>query len=284
MDAQLLAYSLVAAGSAPAGNGEDKTYLLEVYDGELVEKPWVGGYATGETPIASDVRDNTSAVYLFPRGDDARLVFFVSTADLIECFAYDDADSPNWIDTKLGEIAKIVTGPNSKLSATLTPEGGRILAYEDTTGQLALRIRAPMGGEWEKLAIPSTQFVSGTNFLLLYIKNSLHLFYVGNDGSIHALVQDTNGQIWTDRIVENTNFDEPIRNFDVTIDPDNDTFLVCLLVGDYLWLSYTERGQTRLGEVMDDGRLDLDDKEQNGWFWCCYCTPPRYQQQHIPFF
>jgi hypothetical protein len=70
MNAQLLVRSLVSAGSAKAPEGEEGTYMLEVADGYLVEKLWVGGHTTSETPISSDVRDNTSGVYLFPRGGD----------------------------------------------------------------------------------------------------------------------------------------------------------------------------------------------------------------------
>lgn len=283
MDAQLLARTLISAGFARAGDDENKTYLLEIQDGELIEKPWVGGYATGETPITSDVRENTSATYLFPFGDDTRLVFFISEDNLIECYVFDEETSADWHDTKLGETSKIVTGPNSKLSSNLAPEGGKILAYEDADGQLVVVTRFPTDEEWKKLDLPATEPLSGTPLSLTYIQENLHLFYVGQDSNIHDLARDASGERWSDSIVPNTACDEPIRNFTVTADPGSDKIQVAILAGDYVWLVNEEKGKTRLGEVLEDGRLELDDKEQNGRFWCWSCSPPHWVVNRVPF-
>lgn len=68
MNSQTLARALLAAGSAKAQT-EEGTYLLEVRDGNIVEKLWVGDSVINETPIASDAKDNSSASILFPPDD-----------------------------------------------------------------------------------------------------------------------------------------------------------------------------------------------------------------------
>lgn len=144
----------------------------------------------------------------------------------------------------------------------------------------------------------------------MYVDNDIHLFYIGHDGHIHDLVQDATSQTWAgkhacplsthlryhinllrltivrcpDRTIEHTGYeDDPIRNFDVTIDAGTSALRFFLLVGDSLWLSNAQ-GKTLLGEVMGDGQVDLVDKKQNGWVWCSWCTPPQlyWGYQRVP--
>jgi hypothetical protein len=283
MNAQLLVRSLVSAGSAKAPEGEEGTYMLEVADGYLVEKLWVGGHTTSETPISSDVRDNTSGVYLFPRGGDIRLVFFINNDNIVECFSFNEEVSPDWEDTNFSQNVHLVTGPESKLGAVLTSEGGMILAFQDAAGRLITVVRNPSKGPDESLGLPAVEARTGTPLRLLGIESKLHLFYIGTDGNVHALVRDLESGTWTDGIVENTNFDEPINRFDVTVDSETNSPLFCLLVGDQAWLVDKGKGKTRLGEVQADGQLIAADKAQAGFGWqdyntpCPSCWPPVHQ-------
>jgi hypothetical protein len=280
MNAQLLSRSLVAAGSAKPPGGEEGTYLLEVTDGNLIEKLWVGGHATGETPISPDVRDSTSGAYLFPKGVEVRLVFFISNANLIECFSFNEEVSPDWEDTNFSQSTHLATGPESKLSVTPTTEGGMILAFQDAAGQLTTVLRTPSNDTYESLSLPAVEAKTGTPLRLLSVENKLHLFYAGRDGNVHALIRDVESGTWTDRIFEHTDFDEPIHNFEVTIDPETGSPVICLLVGDQAWLVHKDKAL--LGKVKADGQLIAADKAQAGFAWdpspynypCPGCWPP----------
>ncbi|KAI1136479.1 hypothetical protein F5Y05DRAFT_391421 [Hypoxylon sp. FL0543] len=264
MSAQDLARCLVAAGSAklPGDEGQG-IYLLSVREGNLVEKHWVGDALQSETVVASDVRDDTSAAYLLDLDQSPRLIVFIDQENVIQCYKYDD-DIEEWEETSLGSTWNITASPESKLSATVGPEGGIVVSYQDETGHLA-GIMSIADNEWESFGPLKGSPVSGTPQHLEVIDDKLHLFYIEKDAGIGCFILDTDTGNWKVRLLPNTKFDTAVNNFSVVKDAETGCFQSYLLTGGSLWNVNGDKERVCLGKVEDDGELIPSDKAQAGW-------------------
>ncbi|KAI1409213.1 hypothetical protein F5Y13DRAFT_182117 [Hypoxylon sp. FL1857] len=264
MSVQDLARSLVAAGSVkPSGDEGEGIYLLSVRDGNLVEKHWVGDSLQSEIVVASDVRSDTSASYLIDSEQNLRLVVFIDQDNVIQCYQYEE-DIEEWEETPLGSTWNITTSPESKLSATMSLEGGIVVSYQDETGRLA-GIMSVADNKWKSFGPLEGNPVLGTPQYLEVIDERLHLFYVEEDAGIGYLVLDPNTDNWKVNLLKKTKFDTAIDNFSVVKDTETGAFQTYFLSSGSLWNVDGDREQICLGRVEGDGKLVPSDKAQAGW-------------------
>ncbi|OTA96610.1 hypothetical protein M434DRAFT_392777 [Hypoxylon sp. CO27-5] len=264
MSAQDLARCLVAAGSAKiSGDEGEGIYLLSVRDGNLVEKHWVGEILQSENVVASDVKDDTSASYLLDLEQSPRHVVFIDQENVVQCYAYDE-DVEEWEETPLGSKWDIITHPESKLSATIGPDGGIVVSYQDEDGHLA-GIMSIADNKWKSFGPLEGNPLLGTPQSLEVIDDKLHLFYVEGDAGIGYFVLDSNSGNWRANLLKNTKFDTAIDNFSVVKDTETGYFQSYILTGGSLWNVNGDNEKACLGKVEDDGKLIPSDKAQAGW-------------------
>ncbi|KAI0891468.1 hypothetical protein F4806DRAFT_482644 [Annulohypoxylon nitens] len=264
MSTQDLARSLVGAGSTklPDNEGEG-IYILSVRDGYLVEKHWVGDTVLSENVIAENVKDNTTASYLLGVEEDLRLVVFIDQDNTIQCCAYND-DIEEWEETPLGSKWNIKTTPDSKLSATIGPEGEIVISYQDVAGRLA-GIMSAGEDEWKAFGPLGGNPISGTPQCLEVVEDTVYLFYVEKNAGIGYLVLDPTTEKWKASLLQNTKFDTVVDNFSVTKDLDTGNFQSYFLTGGALWNVDGEKDKTFLGNVETTGKLIPSDKAQAGF-------------------
>ncbi|KAI1076034.1 hypothetical protein F5B20DRAFT_584597 [Whalleya microplaca] len=262
MSVQDLARSLVAAGSVklPDDEGEG-IYLLEVRDGNLVEKFWVGDVLQAENVVASEARENTSAAYLL--APEQRLIVFIDQENAVQCYAYNE-EIDEWEETPLGSKWNITTSPESRLSANIGPRGEIVVSYQDETGRLA-GIMSVAENEWRPFGPLDGNPVPGTPQSLDVVDDKLYLFYVEKDAGIGYLVHDSNTGNWQANSLKNTKFDTSVTNFSIAYDPETRKYEGYFLTGGSLWNIDGEKEKIRLGKVDDNGKLIPSDKAQAGW-------------------
>ncbi|RYO94327.1 hypothetical protein DL766_000604 [Monosporascus sp. MC13-8B] len=233
MSAKDLARALVAAGAARLSEGEGM-YLVYESGNELVEKLWVGDGAQDETVIAEDVREGTSAPYLFDPERGLRLVFFIDQSNAVQCYGYKE-EVEDWKNTGLGDKWNLTAGPNSRLSANFTADGGFVVCYQDSAGLLR-GVMSAGEDRWEAFGPLQAKPIEGTPQQLEIIDDKLHLFYVGTDSSIHYLVLDAATSSWqVDNVVPGTKFDTPIENCHVAKNLDTGSMQSYILSAGSLW-------------------------------------------------
>ncbi|KAI1385441.1 uncharacterized protein F4822DRAFT_344320 [Hypoxylon trugodes] len=264
MSLQDLARSLSAVGSAklPSNEGEG-LYLLSVRDGNLVEKHWIGSTLQSETVIASDMREDTPASYLLGLEQDLRLVVFIDQENLVQCYAYSD-DIEEWEETPLGSEWNITASPESRLSATVGPEGEVVVSYQDETGSLA-GIMSAAEKKWKAFGPLDGDPISGTPQYLEVIDDKLHLFYVEKDAGIGYLVLDPGTGKWQTNLLSNTKFDTAIDNFNVVKDTETSPFQSYILTDGSLWNINGGKEKVCLGKVESNGKLIPSDNAQAGF-------------------
>ncbi|KAI2470762.1 hypothetical protein F4781DRAFT_421153 [Annulohypoxylon bovei var. microspora] len=264
MSAQDLARSLVAAGSAklPDNEGEG-IYILSIREGYLVEKHWVGDTLQNENVVASNVKDDTTASYLLGVEKDLRLVVFIDQECAIQCYAYNE-DIEEWEETPLGSKWDVKTTPDSKLSATIGPEGEIVISYQDVNGRLA-GMMSSGEDEWKAFGPFDGDPIIGTPQCLEVIDDTVCLFYIEKDAGVGYLALDPTTGEWQANILNNTKFDTMIENFSVAKDLDTGNFQSYFLTGGSLWNVEGGKDKTFLGSVQTNGKLIPSDKAQAGF-------------------
>ncbi|KAI0011060.1 hypothetical protein F4779DRAFT_626740 [Xylariaceae sp. FL0662B] len=263
MSVQDLARSLVAAGSVKLPGNEEGIYLLDVRDGNLVEKFWVGDVLETESVVASGARDDTTASYLLGVEEDLRLIVFIDQENTVQCYAYNE-EIEEWEETPLGSKWNITTSPESKLSANIGPKGEIVVSYQDEAGQLA-GIMSVAEEEWRTFGPLDGSPVSGTPLCLDVIDEKIHLFYIEKYAGIGYLVHDPNTGNWQANLIQNAKFDTPVVNFSVVKDPETSSFQSYFITDGSLWSVDGDKGKICLGRVNDNGKLIPSDKAQAGW-------------------
>ncbi|KAI1088291.1 hypothetical protein F5B19DRAFT_486041 [Rostrohypoxylon terebratum] len=264
MSTQDLARCLAAAGYVKLPDNEGGgIYILSVRDGYLVEKHWVGDTILSENVIAENVKDNTTASYLISFEEDLRLVVFIDQENTIQCCAYNE-DIEEWEETPLGSKWNVETTLDSKLSATIGPEGEIVISYQDVNGRLA-GIRSAGKDEWKAFGPLDGNPILGTPQCLEVVDDTVYLFYVEEHAGIGYLALDPSTPEWKASLLPNTKFDTVIDNFSVTKDLDTGNFQSYILTGGALWSVDGAKEKTFLGNVDTTGRLILSDKAQAGF-------------------
>ncbi|RFU31366.1 hypothetical protein B7463_g4984, partial [Scytalidium lignicola] len=123
----LVHYLLAAAGAIPLD--ESGIYLVSEEDSDLIEKFWTGTEITDQVFIASDVRENTPAVYLL--NENERCLFCIDTNNVLQCYSF-NAEEDEWVEVSLQGNGEITVHPSSRLSGCFAP-GGQIVFFQDAS-------------------------------------------------------------------------------------------------------------------------------------------------------
>jgi hypothetical protein len=263
MSDQEIARALAAAGSVRPSADEDEFYLLNLNGRNLVEKLWKGDESKNETVVTSNAKEDTSASYILDvdEGQVQRSVFFIDQSNIIQCYAADEFDA--WDSTGFGEKWNITTGPASKISASVGPDGGVVVSYQDAAGRL-VGTMTTAEGIWEPFGPLPADPIAGTPQVLDVVDNKLHLFYVGKEGSLRYLVLNDETGAWQDNVINNTNLETKIDNFSVTKNPETGSFESCLLTAGSMWAVDGDK-KTKVGAVEGDGKLIPSNNAQAGY-------------------
>ncbi|KAK2882526.1 hypothetical protein FQN49_000252 [Arthroderma sp. PD_2] len=175
-------YLLAAAGAFPLD--KPGVFLISEEDGDLIEKLWTGTEIADQVLVATDVRENTPALYLL--GDDERSLFFVNKENVLQRCRY-DPDEEVWDEVSLDD--NFTVHLSGQLSGCLSPWGGIVIlegpekslrAYR-TTGEEKLESLPPIPAGLEP-GTPHQAVLSGDN--------AVNLLYVHCDGYIYHLVAE----------------------------------------------------------------------------------------------
>ncbi|KAI1118533.1 hypothetical protein F5Y14DRAFT_217786 [Nemania sp. NC0429] len=245
----LVQYLKAASGAIPLD--ESGIYLVSEEDGDLLEKHWTGIEIADQVFIASDVRENTPAVYLLDK--DERCVFCVDNDSILRCHRYDSVEK-EWEEVSLSGNQDIIVHPSSRLSGGIFASG-RIVFFQDPSGQLQ-GIQVQTDGRWEALPkIPDHCQQGGAHSIVVSDDNVLHILYIHQDNYIHHLINNPKTGKWNDSTLPGSGFEgDQVTNF-LVIPDDNLTFEICALSSAEKLIRIDKEGvRTELGGL-DQGRF-----------------------------
>lgn len=126
-----------------------------------------------------------------------RLVFFVSTHNILQCSRFDE-EAEEWEEVNLQGDGPLAVHPASQLSGSFVPDGGQIVVFEDPSGRLqGIQISGDGTGEWVSLTpIPAQLRQGAAHTVILDDDECCHMLYIHCDNHIHHLTSGFEGGEW----------------------------------------------------------------------------------------
>lgn len=126
-----------------------------------------------------------------------RLVFFVDSNNILQCYRFDKA-AEEWEQVDLKGEKPLDVHSDSQLSGSFAADGGQVVFFEDLSGQLqGIHISGDGGGEWTSLPpIPAQLRQGAAHSSILGSDECRHMLYIHHDNHIHLITSGPDSVEW----------------------------------------------------------------------------------------
>ncbi|KAI0449237.1 hypothetical protein F5B21DRAFT_494987 [Xylaria acuta] len=252
----LVQYLKAASGAIPLD--KPGIYLVSEEAGDLIEKCWTGIEIADQVFIASDVRENTPALYLLDK--DERRVFCVDKNNILRCYEY-NAEEEEWGEISLSGNQEVTIHPSSQLSGGIVTSG-QIVFFQDPSGRLQ-GVQIQNDGSWEAIPEVPIRSQQGTaHSIIVSDDNVLHMLYIHQDNYIHHLATNLETSEWYDSTLPGTRLEsDQVTNF-IAISDDDLNFEICALSSAEKLIRIDKEGvRTELGRISQNQFVATSSRE-----------------------
>ncbi|ETW77756.1 hypothetical protein HETIRDRAFT_453889 [Heterobasidion irregulare TC 32-1] len=212
---QDLTRRLLAAGGAMDPEGKSM-FLLYTDRSSLVSKHWTGETFGDQDVVATSIRANSTASYLF--SPNSRRIICISAASAIRSLTFNE-DEEEWVDDA---IPRHDVHPEGKLATAFGADHRAYVFFQNPAGQLV-----QLDDRWNPTILPADPVVGSP--LATTVGEKIHLFYLSTkDNCIHYVVQGDEGS-WSDKVVSKAALEGKVKRFSVGKNEETGVFEVYVL-------------------------------------------------------
>ncbi|KAH7269212.1 uncharacterized protein BKA55DRAFT_682305 [Fusarium redolens] len=264
-----IARALRSASHNTLPNGD--LVLLSNQGRRLIEKVYDGDELKDQRVVAAGVKEGSTAAYAVAK--DRTFVVYIGDDALIKASEFDE-DAEEWDDAELEGLGDVSVHDESHITVAGLP-GMNLVLYQAPDGSIKTIQHNKESDRWtEQFNIPGTA-ATGTPIAGFSTDEALIVSFIGRDNKIHAHKRDFETGDWTDKILPESSFDEPVNNLIVAQDKDSGNFEAYVLANNTVY-NITKTGtRDTVGAFNQDGDFVPATKAESGGCygnnWGNYC-------------
>ncbi|RGP76304.1 hypothetical protein FLONG3_5350 [Fusarium longipes] len=221
----------------------------------LIEKVYDDEELIDQRMVANGVRENGPAAYV--KEGDRVFAFYIKNDGGFIMISEFDPDSEEWDDAEFYGLEDADVHDESKLSVAKIPEFNVIL-FQDSNDSIRARMSQTDSYRWETEFIVPGDAKSGTPIASFPNDNALVVSFFEEDGMLHIHSRDFETGKWTDDIIAESFFDDPVDNLIVTQAKESDSFDAFVLNDGRVYHISRDGTRETVGSFNQDGDFVLD--------------------------